>query len=244
MFGTFGLPLSLTGPWIILAANAGLVAARVGYMSALEGWEMSYRRFRRIAVVAFAAVYAAEAQQPVVAQHSIAAIEKDRFHGWPANNGAWQWGDELLVGFTQGDFAPQDGHNIAGIQQSKFARSLDGGVTWQVFDPENFLDGEDIKWLPKGKTMLDTPMDFANPGFAMRVFASGYHGNDDPEGGFYFSYDRGATWKGPHFFATRGNSPEDARRGDRVEDARRGDRARHCHAIAFINLSMLLNSLQ
>ena len=98
---------------------------------------MSYRRFRRIAVVAFAAVYAAEAQQPVVAQHSIAAIEKDRSHGWPANNGAWQWGDELLVGFTQGDFAPQDGHNIAGIQQSKFARSLDGGATWQV-SPSSF----------------------------------------------------------------------------------------------------------
>ncbi|HRI88020.1 MAG TPA: sialidase family protein [Candidatus Hydrogenedentes bacterium] len=160
---------------------------------------MIYRRVSMVVVTAFAAAFAALAQQPIDAQHSIVAIEKDRFHGWPANNGAWQWGDEFLVGFTQGDLSPQDGHNIDGIEQSKFARSLDGGVTWQVFDPENFLDGPDIKWLPKGKTKLETPMDFTNPGFAMRVFASGYHGNDDPEGGYYYSYDRGATWKGPHF---------------------------------------------
>jgi hypothetical protein len=141
----------------------------------------------------------AVAQQPVDIQHCIAAIEQDRFHGWPANNGAWQWDNEILVGYTQGEFVKSDGHNIKGIEQSKFARSLDGGETWQTFDPANFLDGDNIKWLPKGKTMLDNPLDFAHEGFAMRVFATGYHGNDDPDGGFYYSYDRGATWNGPHF---------------------------------------------
>jgi len=137
--------------------------------------------------------------QPLNMQHYIAAIERDRFHGWPANNGAWQWGNEILVGYTQGDFEKSDGHSIKGIQESKFARSLDGGETWEMFDPDNFLDDDNIKWLPKGKTMLGKPMDFAHDGFAMRVFATGYHGNDDPDGGFYYSYDRGATWNGPHF---------------------------------------------
>ena len=106
---------------------------------------MDYRRFCWVVVVVFGVVCAGVAQERVDAQHSVAAIEKDRFHGWPANNGAWQWGDEFLVGFTQGELAERQGHNIAGIQRSKFARSLDGGVTWQMFDPENFLDGNDEK---------------------------------------------------------------------------------------------------
>jgi hypothetical protein len=139
------------------------------------------------------------AQQPKDIKHVIAAIEKDKFHGWPANNGSWHWGDEILVGFTQGDFQVKGGHNIAGIQHSMFARSLDGGETWEVFDPENFLDDENIKWLPKGKKYLEKPIDFRHKGFAMRIFATGYHGNDDPEGGFYYSYDRGSTWNGPYF---------------------------------------------
>ena len=75
-------------------------------------------------------------------QHVIAAIEKDKFHGWPANNGAWSWGDEILVGYTQADFDVARGHNLTGIQESKFARSTDGGETWRMFDPENFLDDE------------------------------------------------------------------------------------------------------
>jgi hypothetical protein len=140
--------------------------------------------------------------------HVIAAIEKDRFHGWPANNGAWHWEDEILVGFTQGDFKVKEGHTITGIQESKFTRSLDGGETWKMFDPENFLDDENIKWLPNGKKNIEKPMDFKNTGFAMRIFASGYHGNDDPEGGFYYSYDRGANWNGPYFLGKVNDDPE------------------------------------
>lgn len=147
-------------------------------------------------------------QQPKNIQHYIAAIEKDRFHGWPANNGAWIWGNEILVGFTEGDFAVADGHNITGIEESKFAKSLDGGETWHVFDPENFLDDENIKWQPAGKKKLEKPLNFTHNGFAMRIFATGYHGNDDPEGGFYYSYDRGNTWNGPHFLGDINNHKE------------------------------------
>jgi len=137
------------------------------------------------------------------------AIEKDRFHGWPANNGVWQWGDEILVGFTQGDYFLRNGHNIGGRQDSLLARSLDGGQTWNMFDPEGFLDDDHPeKYQGQGKTALKQPIDFTHPDFAMRIFASGYHGNDDPEGGLFYSYDRGKTWKGPFALTGLLDSPD------------------------------------
>ncbi|MEO2047638.1 MAG: sialidase family protein [Pirellulales bacterium] len=145
------------------------------------------------------------AQQPAEITHIVAAIEKDKFHGWPANNGAWQWDDELLVGFTQGEYDVRDSHNIQGIQQSMFTRSTDGGLTWQMFDPDNFLDDDNIKWLPNGKKKLTKSIDFTHSGFAMRIFATSYHGNDDPAGGFYYSYDRGKAWNGPYFLGDINN---------------------------------------
>jgi hypothetical protein len=149
-----------------------------------------------------------QAQQPTEITRIIAAIEENKFHGWPANNGAWQWGDEFLVGFTQGDYGNRDGHNILGIQQSKFTRSSDGGQTWQMFDPEDFLDDENVEWLPKGKEHLKKPIHFENEDFAMRIFATGYHGNDDPRGGFYYSYNRGKDWLGPYHLGNVNNHPE------------------------------------
>ena len=39
-----------------------------------------------------------------------------RFGGWPANNGVWIWGDEILVGFELGYHDPETtgGHAILG----------------------------------------------------------------------------------------------------------------------------------
>ena len=34
----------------------------------------------------------------------------------------------------------------------------------------------------------------------MRVVGTGYHGAEDPRGHFFFSYDAGLTWNGPHGF--------------------------------------------
>ncbi|MCB9770558.1 MAG: exo-alpha-sialidase [Candidatus Omnitrophica bacterium] len=141
-------------------------------------------------------------------QHSIVAIEKDRFHGWPANNGVWQWGNEILVAFTQGDFELHRGHNIAGRQDTLLSRSKDGGETWEMFDPEGFLDDDNEKFKAEGKKALSEPMDFNNPGFALRIFATGYHGNDDPDGGFFYSYDRGQTWNGPYSLNGLNDHPE------------------------------------
>jgi len=151
---------------------------------------------------------AVSAQQPADLDHRIVAADPAHFNGWPANNGVWQWGDEILVGFTQGDFVTSESHNITGIQESHFARSLDGGETWTTFDPENFLDGPDKDWKPVGKKHLKQALDFTADGFVLRVFATGYHGNDDPEGGFYYSTDRGATWQGPWFLGKLHQHPE------------------------------------
>ena len=140
--------------------------------------------------------------------HVIAAIEDDKFLGWPANNGIWQWGDEILVGFTRGEYTVRSGHNIAGVEESLFTRSLDGGETWQMFKPDDFMDDDNIKWVPEGKKRLESPLNFSHEGFAMRVFATGYHGNDDPQGGFYYSYDRGATWQGPFYLGDINNHAE------------------------------------
>jgi hypothetical protein len=41
-------------------------------------------------------------------------------------------------------------------------------------------------------------MDVNHPDFALRVTGIGYHGNNLPQGGFYYSMDRGLSWQGPY----------------------------------------------
>ncbi len=148
------------------------------------------------------------AEKSAAIEHTIAAIEEDRFHGWPANNGVWQWDDEILVGFTQGDFELKPGHNIAGRQDSLLSRSRDGGQTWEMFDPQGFLDDDNQQYVGVQKTELTKPLDFTHSGFAMRIFADGYHGNHDPQGGFFYSENRGKDWNGPYALTGLTNHPE------------------------------------
>lgn len=124
------------------------------------------------------------------------AAQQDRFFGWPANNGLWQWdeGREILVGFTNGNFEQQDGHNIGDERLTNLARSTDGGQTWTREDPENFVgDNGEVKPSP-GNIRFD------HPDFALRVAATGYHGTKDKDGRFFISYNRGKDWEGPYRF--------------------------------------------
>ncbi|MHC4649052.1 MAG: hypothetical protein ACYTBJ_26670 [Planctomycetota bacterium] len=70
----------------------------------------------------------------------IVCSEAGRFCGWPANNGIWSWDNEILVGLHQADYVEKDcSHSLGGNSKSLLARSVDGGQTWTVEDPENFV---------------------------------------------------------------------------------------------------------
>lgn len=141
-------------------------------------------------------------------EHVVVAMQPEKFHGWPANNGVWQWNDEILVGFTQGDFVIRDSHNIEGRESSLLARSLDGGQTWKMFDPDGYLDDDNPRFQGRNKTSLREPIDFSQTGFTLRVYGDGYHGSADPAGGFFYSVDRGNQWKGPFAFSGLEHHPE------------------------------------
>jgi hypothetical protein len=122
-------------------------------------------------------------------ENYVAYGEPGRFGGWPANNGVWIWGNEIVVGFEQGyhDPQPSGGHAIRRDkpQLNVLSRSLDGGRTWRVEDLDNFVGDE----VDEDKHVKDCPgVDFAHPDFAMRVGGSR----------FFVSYDRGKTWEGPY----------------------------------------------
>ena len=109
--------------------------------------------------------------------------EVGRFAGWPANNGIWQWGNEILVGFSLGYLAPPEErglHQIDSVRprSSMLARSLDGGETWSVSEA-GYPDGE-LRPFP-------TDLTFDASGFALN--ARGDRA--------FISLDRGRTWSGP-----------------------------------------------
>jgi hypothetical protein len=125
--------------------------------------------------------------------HSTVYAPTDRFAGWPANNGLWAWDDgEILVGCSVGTFCAQAGHSVTGPIRSVLLRSTDGGSSWTAHEPEGYLNA------PRPLADLDEGVDFAAPGFAMRVIGTGYHGTDEPRGAFHLSSDRGRTWDGPY----------------------------------------------
>ncbi|NWG12032.1 MAG: exo-alpha-sialidase [Acidobacteria bacterium] len=135
------------------------------------------------------------------ARHLIVYREPGRFAGWPANNGAWSWGNELLVGFVLGYYQEkQEGHSIDTTkpERSVLARSRDGGETWALEDPRNYVgDGRKAVPCPGG-------IRFGHPDFAMRVGNHTLIQLRDREGQFFISYSRGRTWEGPFLFPSFG----------------------------------------
>jgi len=129
-------------------------------------------------------------------QYSTVFAQAGKFAGWPANNGVWTWGDnEILVSFTVSRYVEQGGHNISGDEATVLGRSLDGGQTWTIEDPDNFVGD--------GGTVLPPPggINFAHPDFAWRTVSY------TSEGRFFFSYDRGHTWRGPYTCGDLMNHP-------------------------------------
>jgi alpha-L-fucosidase 2 len=135
-------------------------------------------------------------------EHRVAVSVPGMFFGWPVTNGAWTWdgGKEILMGFSSGKFVEQKGHNVAGTAEpavgveSLLARSSDGGKTWKVENPENYV------WDVAKPIPAPGGIAFDQPGFALRAVGIGYHGSDEPQGSFFFSQNRGRAWQGPFRF--------------------------------------------
>ncbi|MHC4572831.1 MAG: exo-alpha-sialidase [Planctomycetota bacterium] len=131
--------------------------------------------------------------------------DKHKWCATPSNCGVYTWGDEeILVGFVYGPFIERPGHNVGTPIYSVLARSTDGGHTWKMEDPDDFVGD--------GGTPVPSPGDinFAHPDFAMRVVGTGYHGSDLPEGAFFISYDRGHNWQGPYEVGNFGDPEADS----------------------------------
>ena len=127
-------------------------------------------------------------------KHVIVFAKEGTFAGWPANNGIWIWGNEILAGLVTGEYREKGGHNKDSDDVAILARSTDGGETWSSFDPDNYTeDGGRVNPPPGG-------INFAHPGFAMKVAK-------EPES-FWFSYDRGSNWQGPYNFGNLMNHSE------------------------------------
>ena len=135
-------------------------------------------------------------------EHAIVYHEKDRYAGWPANNGVWSWcgavddkraTDEIVVGFTGAHID----HSATGMhpydrERPKYwmqARSLDGGVTWEHGVASHSEPPTDEGEFCPGS------IDFTHPDFAMKLL---YDSTDTgSRSWFVVSTDRCRSWRGP-----------------------------------------------
>jgi hypothetical protein len=126
--------------------------------------------------------------------------QDDKFAGWPANEGIWSWGGEILTAFEVASFVETDGDHSVDRNSPKeimFARSLDGGETWtaeahpEIGLPDYIGDEEKFRQQREGERIpVPSPggFDLTHPGFAMKLRG----------GSFYVSQNRGRRWEGPY----------------------------------------------
>jgi hypothetical protein len=142
-------------------------------------------------------------------RHIVVYKESGRFGGWPANHGIWQWGNEIVVGFSAAYFKkmPANRHQYDNQkpEEPRLARSLDGGQTWKIEAPKSLLPPEQ-----GGRSVqpLREPMDFTAPGFAMTLR---YKGGNPSVSRLWFSYDKGREWHGAYEFPLLGQPGIEAR---------------------------------
>lgn len=159
-----------------------------------------------------------------VVKHVKIYHQPDRFAGWPANDGIWAWGNEILVGFVVGHHKDKQGHTID-VEKPKihlFARSLDGGESWSLEDAyASGLKGREADSTDPERPYVpaaDCPggINFRHPDFAMTVRR--LNNNQGPSI-FYYSYDRGRSWEGPYKLPNMG-TPGIAARTDYIIDGK------------------------
>ena len=156
-------------------------------------------------------------------QHEIVYFEEGRYGGWPANHGVWAWDNEILVGFVDASYTTTSGLHTydPSSASNKYARSLDGGVTWKIEDA--FSNGQ-TAWghdnnISSEKAVKPVPLtsgnrDFTDPHFAMTFLR---HNNHNGPSHFYYSFNKGASWDGPYELSDL-NTPGIATRTDYIVD--------------------------
>jgi hypothetical protein len=128
-------------------------------------------------------------------KHSVIYHDPKMFAGWPANHGAWQWGDEFLFGFMRGAY-DGDGymHRIKQPFERVLVRSYNGGDSWVRQEGLPTFEGIHIKNdLPP---MLDLQHDIIR---VCGVYDTGGD-NTDERGCYYQSPNKGRSWYGPYHF--------------------------------------------
>lgn len=153
-------------------------------------------------------------------EHVKVYYQEGRFAAWPANNGIWKWGDEILVGFVEAEFLETEGFHTYNREsaRNKYVRSLDGGLTWSIEDA--YKRGQTGRAydhnLPEEEAEapmdLKQSIDFSDPGFVMTFMRDDYH---DGPSTFYYSMNRGKEWRGPYSFPNL-NTPGVATRTDYI----------------------------
>jgi len=116
-------------------------------------------------------------------ENIVVYYEPGRATGWPANQGFFAWGDEILLTFDKGYHLDRGlNHSIDPTRphDNRQLRSLDGGRTWSE-EPFNPIapDKADADRLP-------ADLDFQDPGFALKTYGSN----------FVYTLDRGQNWHG------------------------------------------------
>ena len=160
-----------------------------------------------ISMFMFPNFYGQDAQENI--KHVKVYYERGMFGGWPANHGVWNWGNEILVGFSKGHYKDlgSDRHNFdkENPELHVLARSLDGGETWKLEDP-GATDGDLVvpdngsyhgimrKDVKAPEPIPAQQIDFTHPNLAFTVRMTDHHG---AESRIWYSYDRGKDWKGP-----------------------------------------------
>lgn len=168
--------------------------------------------------------------------------EPTRFAGWPANYGIWNWaeqsrgGDEIVLSFTVGSMDVDGGFHARDKTKpfvTKQARSLDGGRTWEVGEPnmttpggrglsadEHMVRSEQIGEVIDGENApFPCPggIDLTHPDFALMCAKTGL--SEGCRSFFYVSADRCHSWQGPYDLPTYDQTGIAARTDYIVDDA-------------------------